>query len=55
MAIVGFHSELEIGMNLFFMSTVEGRKKAEATAHEAIENLRSFSLSRTNIKNTIKI
>lgn len=48
--IVGFHSELEIAMNLFELSSHEGRSKAHENAHNAIKDLQSFALSRRNYK-----
>ena len=48
--IVGFHSELEIAMNLFELSTIDGRSSARADAIKAINDLQSFALSRRNYK-----
>ena len=45
LGIVGFHSELEIAMNLFELSTIDGRASAQADAIKArVPNVAKFSL-----------
>ena len=50
LGIVGFTDRLVIQMNLFEMSSMEGRLNAEARAYEAIEDLRNAQLSRQSNK-----
>ena len=50
LAIVGFTNELIIQMNLFEMSSLDGRQEAEQKAKDAIEDLRNAQLSRQSNK-----
>ena len=34
LGIVGFHKEMEIAMNLFEMSSIDGRARARESAHK---------------------
>lgn len=48
--VIGFHSEIIVGMNLFVMSFIDGRAKAHEAAKTAIDELTMFAESKLNFK-----
>ena len=50
--IIGFHSEIVIGMNLFVTSFIDGRSRAAELAKKALHDLTMFAESNLNFKTT---